>query len=410
MFVSMNERMEKRSKGQNGAALITTLLVATLLFMIGGALIVTTNMASGLAIDSTAEMQAYYAAEAGVNAALNVMRGNVASSPAGTAATFRNAVNNPTLATWLTYDTTIQTKAAVTLNASPLMGYSISLTDPDNTPVLKQPQRLLVHVVGYGPNGAKRQMEVMISRFNFDFSPNAAILVRGNDDDSTKLANFQIGNSNAKTYSGYDHANPSLSIPTFGTTHANDYTAVSDEIASAKPNTVSGVEKVKQFSVSSLPSFLQTADNARSFLAGLKASAIGNSRYFTSTPGDFGTSSNPKFTFVDGDCSLSDGTGLLVVTGTLTASGNVGFNGIIMVLGDGVFQRNGSGNGDTYGAIVVAKFAKTWPSSENAQAHPFLSATYDMNGGGNSTTGYDSDQVDRALGSVGIRNMGVREY
>jgi hypothetical protein len=397
-----------RWASERGAALIMTLLVSTLLLIGGGALILTTSMSAGLAIDSTTEMQAYYSAEAGVNTTLNILRGNRESTL--NPATFRNAVNNPTLSNWLNYNGNINGTAVVSLSDAPVMGYTVNISDPDNTAVANQPTRLLVNVTGYGPKGSSKRMEIMVNRYMFDFSPIATVLMRGNDDGTTDMSAFAIGNSNAKEYSGYDHANPSNSIPTFGVTHGGDFTMANNEINSAKPNTVSGVEKVKQFGNSALPSFLQSADAARTFLNTMQSTAVSNGRYYTSTPSDFGTSSNPKFTFVDGDCSLSDGAGLLIVTGRLTASGNVGFSGIILVLGEGVFQRNGGGNGDTYGAIVVAKFARTWPSSENGNPHNFLSPTYDMNGGGNSTTGYDSNEVDRALGAVGLSSQAIREY
>jgi hypothetical protein len=404
----MSDKVIKTSQRntQKGAALITTLLVATLLLMVGGALILTTNLASGLAVDSTSELQAYYAAEAGLNNALNVLRGNVSNA---TSATFRNAADNPTLSTWLSYNATINGVSTISLSSDPQMGYTITVSDPDSTPSGEQPDRLLVKVTGYGPKGSKRQMETLVHRFVFDFSPVATVLVRGNDDNTSTMTGFAIGNSNAKNYSGYDNADPSVSIPVFGTTHTNDYDMAVNEVNSAKPNTVSGVEKVKEFTNSQLPTFLQSADNARSFLDSLQATAIGQGRYFTSQPSDFGSDSNPQFTFVDGDCSLQDGTGLLVVTGKLTASGNVGWNGIILVLGGGEFQRNGGGNGDTWGAIVVASFARTRVESDSS-THNFRSAMYDMNGGGNSTTGYDSDRVSQALGAMGLRNMGVREY
>lgn len=404
------KQIDDQWANQRGAALLMTLLLSTMLLIVGGALILTTNMASGLAVDSTAELQALYAAEGGANAALNVLRRNIQSNPVGTFATFRNAVNNPTLSLWMPYNTTINGTSVISLNTNPVTGYAISLTDPDNTPVGTEPDRLLVRVAGYGPSGSQKRLEFLFNRHLFDFDPVAAILVRGHDDGTTTMPAFNIGNSNAKEYSGYDHANPSNSLPVFGVTHANDYNAVSDEIESAKPNTVSGVEIVKQVGNSDLPAFLQTADNARAFLTSMKATAIANGRYFTGTPSSYGTNASPQFTFCDGNCSLNDGAGLLIVTGTLTGSGNVGFNGIILVLGDGVFQRNGGGNGDTYGAIVVAKFARTWPTSENSSPHPFLTPTYDMNGGGNSTTGYDSQQVDNALSALGVRTLGIREY
>jgi hypothetical protein len=219
-----------------------------------------------------------------------------------------------------------------------------------------------------------------------------------------------MGSSNAKEYSGYDHANPANSLPVFGVTHANDFNAVTSEIDTSKPNTVSAVDKVKLIGNSSLPAFLRTADSARAFLESMKATAIANGRYFTTTPASYGTDASPQLTFCDGNCTLGDGAGILIVTGTLTGNGNVGFNGIILVLGEGVFQRNGGGNGDTYGAIVVAKFARSWPASENGNPHGFQSPTYDMNGGGNSTTGYDSAQVDKGLSAVGVRALGIREY
>jgi hypothetical protein len=396
----------ERWADQRGAALIMTLMVSTLLLIAGGALIMSTSMTAGIAVDSTSELQAYYAAEAGINASVNVLRGNIQSSPTGTTANFDNAQSNPSLSNWLSYNGTINGTSVVSLSTSPQMGYTVAVS-----PVAGQASRLKLNVTGYGPKASTKRMEMVVDRHIFDFSAQATVLMRGNDNGSSTMPAMAIGNSNAKEYSGYNHADPSSqSIPVFGVTHGNDYTNTMDEITHAKPDTVTGVEKVKQFSTSSLPDFLQTADNARAFLTSMKATAVSNGRYFTSTPDSFGSASTPALTFVDGNCALQDGAGLLIVTGKLTGSGNVGFSGLILVLGEGVFERNGGGNGDTWGAIVVAKFARTWPSSENSLSHPFLSPSYDMNGGGNSTTGYDSDAIDKALSAVGIRPLAVREY
>src|SRR5688500_19732463 len=109
-----------RSVNECGAALISTLLISTLLMIVGGALILTTSMSAVLAVDSTAELQAYYSAEAGVNAAVNVIRGNVQSNPTGTIATFRNTADNPTLGLWMPYDTTINGTSALSLSTTPI--------------------------------------------------------------------------------------------------------------------------------------------------------------------------------------------------------------------------------------------------------------------------------------------------
>ncbi|MBD0326244.1 MAG: hypothetical protein ICV68_07430 [Pyrinomonadaceae bacterium] len=113
-------------KGERGAALLTMLMISMLLLSAGGALILTTGMSNTTAIDSTAEVQAYYGAEAGLQVALNALRGNVAPGgglPNGTRMGFRSAVtrniagnfnNDPVtradgtkfptrLSSWLTY-------------------------------------------------------------------------------------------------------------------------------------------------------------------------------------------------------------------------------------------------------------------------------------------------------------------
>lgn len=396
---------------ERGAALITSLLVSTLLLIVGGALILTTQIAQGLAIDSTAELQAYYSAEAGVNATLNILRGNV-ESPAGTKATFRNVADNRTLTPWMIYGATIQGVNVVEVNTSPAMGFTVDVTDPDaaTTPAGEQPNRLLIHATGYGPKGSKKQMEVMVSRFIFDFSPNSVILMIGADDGTTPITSFAIGESEAKQYSGYDQADPSKSLPVFGVTNVLDSTTATGVLTVSKPDTVSGVDKVSQLDNSDLPYFLQSADNARAFLNLMQERAETTNRLFTSSPTDMGTVDNPKFTFVNGDATLVEGAGLLIVTGKLISDGNVGFKGIVLVLGEGVFDRSGTGNSDLLGAIVVAKFQRTWPSAEDGSPHPFLAPTFSVSGGGTGLTAFDSDQVDRALAANGIRTLGVREY
>src|SRR5713226_9608206 len=91
--IEHNTLKTKNAEGERGAALITVLFVSTLLLAAGGVLILVTSTASRTAIDSTAEMQAYYSAEAGLESSLNVLRGNIAPNaamPAGTQISFRN--------------------------------------------------------------------------------------------------------------------------------------------------------------------------------------------------------------------------------------------------------------------------------------------------------------------------------
>jgi hypothetical protein len=72
----MNANNRGNERGERGAALVTMLLVSVLILGAGGALIMTTTMSANNSVGSTAEMQAYYVAESGMQSALNVLRGN----------------------------------------------------------------------------------------------------------------------------------------------------------------------------------------------------------------------------------------------------------------------------------------------------------------------------------------------
>src|SRR6266478_1262868 len=84
--------------GERGAALITVLLISMLVLAGSGALLLTTTMSATNAISATDEIQAYYAAEAGLQDALNVLRGNVHPTDPndGTKMNFKNAANAAT--------------------------------------------------------------------------------------------------------------------------------------------------------------------------------------------------------------------------------------------------------------------------------------------------------------------------
>lgn len=569
MSLTISERAQQRPN-ERGAALISLLLVSILLLAAGGALIMTTAMSGTNTVDSTAEAQAYYAAQAGLQATLNVLRGNVAPNPlidpssataSGNSITFRKAVatstsnlsgdTNPSrLSRWLTYDSSYTDRVVISSPYSPLNGlaYKTAITDPDNSAQVKfstqgafdnnspattatksygggnskvtitftgqasttiydsgnstlgsftisglgsqpytipanetfkltvvqtdpwattttincaisgtisngagqvtitfpstspvntnnvlgtlltrnasvfnlpggattlpvtvtapEPTRLLVKVTGFGPRSSKKQMQMLLNRYAFDYTPSAAITLRGADSGTSAMP-FNIGNSSPSSYTGNDNAG-ATNLPGFAVTNALDYTTAQTQLTLADTNgtKVTGNPAIQTVSTSSLSSFLQTADNARALIDQLKITAQTQNRYFTtaSPPSDFGaTEPNGLFTFVDGDVDLppGGGAGLLVVTGTLTMRGSSDFKGVILVLGTGQLIRDGGGNGNSLGSIVVASFGSTGG---------FLAPTFNTNGGGNSSVSFDSDWTRKALMSAGPRVMGVSEY
>lgn len=407
----------KARHGERGAALLTVLYIATLLLAAGGALVMITTTASKTAIDSTAEMQAYYSAEAGLQSTLSVLRGNTppnAAMPAGTRISFRDAITPsasnlpgdtsglPRLSAWLNYDYTPSgapnsDRVTLTPNYSPIVGlaYSVLVSDPDGT-LVGEPDRLLLRVTGYGPKGAMKQLDLVVKRTNFDYAPPALLMMRGSDNGTPM--NFDLGSSDAKDYSGHDHAGSSV-LPAFGATSDADRDL--EIAADTKDKTAD--PKATTLTNNSLPTWLRTASAARDFLADQKVSAMQQGRYFTSFDGYAGTTSAPAFTFVDGDCVLDGGAGLLIVTGNLEMNGNPNFNGLIFVLGGGTVNRDGGGNGNVYGALVVASFPLTGNGG-------FTAASFHTDGGGTSTMQYDSIAVSQALNLAGPRVMSVGEY
>lgn len=422
---AQNYLMDNKIKGQRGAALITVLMISTLLVATGGALVLVTGLSSRTAIDSTAEMQAYYAAETGLQDTMNVLRGNVnpsASMPAGTMIDFRKAVtasgsnvagdtkpscqgnnlgNHCRLSGWLNYSYSSASGDRVPMPGAaynPITGlaYSVDVSDPDQTPIANgEPSRLLLRVTGYGPKGAEKHLELVVKRTNLVYTPQCVICVRSADNGDP--VSFTIGESAAKSYSG-DDRNGGAKLPAFGATTAGD---VAIEAAAINKDTVSN-PATGQINMSALPSWLQNADAARAFLDDQRANAANQGRYFSTFSGYSGSETNPAFTFVDGDCSLDGGAGLLIVTGKLLMKGNPSFKGLILVLGDGYVERDGGGNGNIYGAMFVARLNKNGNG-------PFLASTFITNGGGNSTVQNDSQAWGSAENLNGPRVLGVHE-
>ena len=421
----LTRSFDKRA-GERGAALITAVLLSLLLLAAGGVLILTSTMTGVTARDSTAEMQAYYAAEAGVAKTLEVLRGNVQSTPAGTKASFRNVLCTPTL-----WTTTAGGYVNVTADGGTRFQVT-SILDPDNqnsaamcaiVPATNyKPERLRIRITGLGPRGSRKNMEVVINRYTLEYDVKATVTLPNG---SGTPINFNLGGSNVTSTSGVD-AEGTGSIDAFAINNA-DYNRTNNVIdgcnadgsncSGSGPNVTPGNPGV--LGNNNTPSFLSNVASARLFLygdEGMKQSAINQGRYFTSgasaiasTAGLGGNNSDGVFTFVDGDLTLGPGNptgqGTLIVTGKLTLNGNFNFNGVIMVLGTGEVYRSGGGHGNIYGAIFVAKFA-----SAGADTDQFGAPVFDTSGGGTSNIQYSSDAVDKAKSVGGHSVKGVREY
>ena len=98
------------------------------------------------------------------------------------------------------------------------------------------------------------------------------------------------------------------------------------------------------------------------------------------------------------------------MTGTLTLHGSFGFRGMIVVTGRGGVARQGAGNGEILGNLIVAPYVNSGvlPSSEPVGVS-FLAPQYDLSGGGTSSISYSSSAVGSGLLAVDNFVLGVVE-
>ena len=415
--------LHENRAAERGAALITAVLLSLLLLAAGGTLILTATMTSNTARDSTAEMQAYYAAEAGIARTLEVLRGNAQSNPAGTKASFRNVLCTRNL--WTT-----MSGATVNVTVDGSARFQVeSVVDPDDSNTVVncadatyKPDRLRIRVVGMGPGNSQKNMEIIVARYTLDYPVNAVVTLPNGSGDPMP---FVLGSSNGNSTSGVDASGTGGTLPAYAVS-AGDYNTANNVMdgCDADGTNCGNSSEVTPGDPAVLvngntPSFLQSVEKARLFMygpEGMMHSAVNQGRYFTSgaaaissAAGLGASNSDGVLTFVDGDLTLGPGNptgqGTLIVTGNLTLDGNFNWNGVIMVLGEGNVLRNGGGHGNIYGAMFVAKFAKTGLNSDVFQA-----PTFNTNGGGTSNIQYSSDAVDMAKAVGGHAVKGVREY
>ncbi len=153
----------KDRKNEKGAALVMVLLISFLLLIASAGILLEVTLNTANVTDATAEQQAYNAAESGIQATLNVLRGHTipsplldANKPAGDAANridFKKALTlsqsntsadsstDPRLSRWLKYNYTPSNSLITdritlgTNNYNPLKdnAYKVVISDPDNT-------------------------------------------------------------------------------------------------------------------------------------------------------------------------------------------------------------------------------------------------------------------------------------
>jgi len=150
---------------------------------------------------------------------------------------------------------------------------------------------------------------------------------------------------------------------------------------------------------------LTTVDGLTTF-ANMITTAAGPNVYPNGTvPTNMGTPSSPVVNVVNGDVSISgSGSGVLLVTGKLTMSGNFSWNGLILAIGEGAILKDGGGNATLNGSMFAANLYSDIPNPGSGPgAYPGYSTLkalgannppgrpwFGWSGGGTATVQYDS--------------------
>lgn len=229
---------------------------------------------------------------------------------------------------------------------------------------------------------------------------------------------FSPGTSNGVSYSGGDCTSTAGCVPSFGLTNTDNLKFVTDN-----PPAGGMQPPPALMDTNNTPEWLQSPQALDLYIDQMREAAQRSGRYFVNPSGNatnftVGTNQNPPgsftdgtgITFCEGSCNLgASGGGLLVVTGKLTNVGSFSFKGMIIVTGEEGWERNGAGQGQVSGSVVIAPYNRRTYIPEKLSSD-FLAPRYYITGGGGSDVIYDnvSATLDNTS-SVSDFMMGIAE-
>jgi len=304
-------------------------------------------------------------------------------------------------------------------------------------------QALEITTLAVLPSGTQKILQYVVTPVSFGLNFPSSLTMAGT------IGTFNGANSNPYHINGQDGSgaapavagctpNPSTILPAIGVTAGNDAAGTATNQAQVGSNlprpgnydgapanpplsggNVASVSNVGLSTALSSPAALnqlvQTLEqNADAVMPNPPPAPGVDNSGTTYTFGGTGwpsgmSATNPQVVVVDGSFDLGPNTGygLLVVTGNFLYHGNSGWNGIILVIGEGTttFQGNGGGSGQFNGAIYAA-------TTRDASGNPlstFGTTNFDISGGGGNGIYYDSCWVNNVQQPPTYQVLSFRE-
>lgn len=436
--------MKKKSisvEKQDGSALVLAIFTLVLLTGMGTALLFLSQHEARMAQASLRAKKAFFLAEAGLEdgrGTLFALNGeNPFSDDLDTTAGADDEIDfdaaaieavydgdgNVTGFTGFDDDVPLRPLTAFSSSSDPGWYIAFLTNDPLETATNKTDgnDRVMITGVGAGRDRSLEVVQAIIEPFQpLPPVPPAAITMLGED------PVFDNGSSGAQSHTGSDCGIPGGPFaPIVGTISSSANDAVQQVVEDNRPEAFTSGSGSPPYegpgTIGNLNDPLDpivaaaghgTIDPMWTDCQALKEMVEGlalRSFYYCNTDVEscsFPVTTPDSIVFVDGDLTSGPGSansGVLVVTGHLTYHGNTEWNGIVMVIGEGSILRNGGGNGNPSGAMIVANIDPT-PDGPNADKSDwcttppdgFGQATYHTNGGGNSTVTWCTDYIDDA--------------
>jgi len=256
--------------------------------------------------------------------------------------------------------------------------------------------------LGVMPNGSRRMLQYDIAPIMLNLTFPAALTFDGPSDV------LFPANSNVYWVDGHDNAGcgaaPSQSPkPAIGVPDSQTAGQIINDIPRNRLDHYIGANPAPDVETVSMPANLADVGTLNKLLTILKDNANQDIKGPASSLPSYGSPSAPLITYVEGDLTLSGditGYGILVVTGTYTSSGTVGWRGIVLVVGQGVMVVSGGGNNEYDGAVLLAN---------TRNPNKLGSTTLDWSGGGGNGVYYSSGCIGAAQNSVSYQVLSFRE-
>lgn len=271
-------------------------------------------------------------------------------------------------------------------------------------------------------NGAQRLLQEDVAMITFNLSFPSALTLDGNNPNYQKPTSVPfVVNGADQSPGGPNCPPPQGSLPAVGTVGGSSSVSSVVSDIQATPNrsaeyTGGGLSTPSVADVSStLPTSESTPAQLEALVAQLESVADEVVQGPASSLPNYGTAASPVIAVVDspnngvnGNLTLSGnitGYGILVVRGTYSPAGTVGWNGVVLVIGQGNIQGSGGGNNSYNGAVFVANTRDTSGNLLSTLGAP----VFNWSGGGGNGIFYNSCSINNASNNQTYRVLAFHE-